>query len=75
VIEEGGDQRRVELCDVEPGWLAPEPSLGVVEQQPERVAVGADRVRADVALGDQPVGEPHLQRRRERTHEHRPSIR
>jgi hypothetical protein len=74
VVEEGGDQWRVELGDVELGWLAPEPSLGVVEQQPERVAVGADRVRADVALGDQPVGEPCLQRRRERTHGRSPSF-
>ena len=66
--------RRVELGDVELGWLASEPALGVVEQQPERVAVGADRVRADVALGDQPVGEPCLQCRRERTHDCRPSV-
>ena len=36
------------------------------EQQPERVAVGGDRVRAGVQLADQPVGEERLQRRGER---------
>ena len=35
------------------------------QQQPERVAVGGDRLRAGVALGDQPLGEERLQRWRE----------
>ena len=41
---------------------------GEREQQPERVAVGGDRVRAGVALADQPVGEERLQRRCEQAH-------
>ena len=41
---------------------------GEAEQQPERVAVGGDRVRAGVAFADQPVGEERLQRRGERAH-------
>jgi hypothetical protein len=32
VVEEGGDQWRVELWDVEPGWLAAELGFGVAEQ-------------------------------------------
>ena len=39
------------------------------EQQPERVAVGGDRLRAGVALGDQTLGEERLKRWRERSHE------
>ena len=41
---------------------------GEREQQPERVAVGGDRVRAGALLADQAVGEERLQRRCERAH-------
>src|SRR5262249_27896259 len=39
------------------------------QQQPERVAVGGDRLRACVALGNEPLGEKCLQSWRERSHE------
>ena len=68
VVEERGDQWRVEVADVELAGLAAGPLGGEREQQPERVAVGGDRVRAGVALPDQPLGEERLQRRRERAH-------
>jgi hypothetical protein len=46
VLEERGDQRRVELCDVQlAGWLSG-PLDGEAQEQPEGVAVGGDRVRA-----------------------------
>ena len=44
---------------------------GEDQQQPERVAVGGDGVRAGLALADQPVGEERLQGRRERGHRQR----
>ena len=44
-------------------------SLGEAQQQPERVSVGGDRLRAGVALGDQTLGEIRLKRGRERGHE------
>ena len=42
--------------------------LGEGQQQPERVAVGGHGVAADLALGDQPVGEERLQDRGEGGH-------
>ena len=50
VVEERADQRRVEIRDVEPVRLLAGCVLGEAQQQPERVAVGGDRVRAGVAL-------------------------
>ena len=38
----------------------------------ERVAVGGDGARTDVPLGDQPVGEERLERRREQAHDRSP---
>jgi hypothetical protein len=60
VLEERGDQRRVEVGDVElAGWGAA--SLGgEAQEQPEGVAVGGDRVRARRALADEAVGEERL---------------
>ncbi|HLG07266.1 MAG TPA: hypothetical protein VI409_01195 [Gaiellaceae bacterium] len=68
VVEEGGDQGRVEIVEVELGWLGAGALLGEDEQQPQRVAVGGDRVRAGVPLPLQPVGEERLQGRSERAH-------
>jgi hypothetical protein len=68
VIEERADQRRVEIIDVQRRRLAPGALDGERDQQLERVAVGSDRVWADMALTDQPVAEERLQRRRERAH-------
>ena len=53
------------------GWV-PVRCGGEAQQQPERVAVGGDGVRAGLALADQPVGEERLQGRGERGH--RPTL-
>ena len=50
MVEERADQRRVEIVDVQLAGLLAGPLLGEREQQPQRVAVGRDRVRAGVAL-------------------------
>ena len=68
VIEERGDQRRVELGDVQGGGGLAEASGGEGQQQPEGELVGADGVRAGRALPDQPIGEVGLQRGRQRGH-------
>ena len=68
VVEEAGDQRRVEIDDVQPRWWDPGALAGEAEQQPQRVAVGGDGVSTGVSLPDQPVGEERLQGRGERTH-------
>jgi hypothetical protein len=60
VIQERADQRRVEIIDVQRRGLPAGPLGGEAEQQPQRVAVGVDRVRAGLALADQPVGEERL---------------
>ena len=44
------------------------------QQQPEGVAVGGDRVRADPLLVDQTAGEERLERRRERGHRRSPAV-
>ena len=61
VVQEGGDQRRVEMGDVELAGRLGGALGGEGEQQPEGVAVGGDGVRAGCALTDQPVGEEGLQ--------------
>src|SRR5664279_743395 len=68
VGEERADQRRVEIVDVQlERWLAGL-SLREGEQQSAGVAVGGNRLWPGIALGDQPVGEKCLQRRREQGH-------
>ena len=72
VIEERGDQRRVELGDVQGGGRLAEAFGGEGQQQPEGELVGADGVRAGGPLADQPVGEEGLQRGGERGHRRAP---
>jgi len=60
VLEERGDQRRVELGDVQLAGRLAGALRGEAQQQAERQAVGGDRVRARCALADQPVGEVRL---------------
>ena len=66
VGEERADQRRVQIVDVQLERLFAGLLVGEAQQQPERVAVGGDGVRAGVTLGDQTLGEERLQRRCER---------
>ena len=68
VLQERRDKRGVEVAEVEVAWLCAGPLGGEGEQQPERVAVSGDRVRAGPALADQPLGEEGLQGGRERGH-------
>jgi hypothetical protein len=46
VVEERADQRRVEIVDVQLERLLAGLLLREAKQQPERVAVGGDRLRA-----------------------------
>jgi len=68
VVQERGDQRRVELADVELAGFGFGPLGGESQQQPERLAVGGERVRARAPLRDHPVCEIRLHRGRERAH-------
>ena len=72
VIQERGDQRRVELGDVQGGGRVAEAFRGEGQQEPEGEFVGADGVRAGGPLADQPVGEEGLQRGGERGHRRPP---
>jgi hypothetical protein len=54
--EERADQRRVEIVEVQLIWLLAGLLVREAQQQPERIAVGGDRLRAGVALRDQAVG-------------------
>jgi len=55
MVEERADQQRVEIVDIQLKRLLAGLVLREAEQQPERVAVRSDRLRAAVALGDQTV--------------------
>ena len=68
MLQERGDQRRVELRDVQLAGRVAGPLGSELQQQPERLAVGSDRVRARAALRDQPIAEVGLHRGRERAH-------
>ena len=69
VVEERADQLGVEVGESSRLGGLPVCCCGEREQQPERVAVGGDRVRAGLALADQPLGEERLQGRGERAHD------
>jgi hypothetical protein len=60
VVEECADQRRVEIVDVQLAGRFPGLFGSEREQQPECVAVRANRVRACVELGDQALAEKRL---------------
>ena len=64
-VQEGGDERRVELLEGQPVGRRVQPPLSEAQQQPEGVAIGADRMRADLLLLHQPLREEPLQECRE----------
>jgi hypothetical protein len=68
VLEEGADQRRVEVGELELAGLLAGLRVGEAKQQPEAVAVGGDRLGAGVALAEQPFAEEGLQDRGEQVH-------
>ena len=70
--EEGADQAGVDVGHVQLGGSLPGAGLGEGEQHPQGVAIGADRARAGLTLGEQVLGEPGLNGGGERAHR-RPS--
>jgi hypothetical protein len=57
-----------QILEVEIRRRLPGSPLNKSEEQPERVAVRVDGVRAGLALVDEPLGEEALKGRSERTH-------
>src|ERR1035441_8256776 len=72
VIEERRDERRAEICEVEPGGRYAGLLAGELQQEPERVPVGGDGVRAGSSLA---LGEERLQGGRQRGHDRVPADR
>ena len=66
--------RGVDVVDVQLDGGFPVAARGEAQQQPEGVAVGGDRVRAGLALGQQPLGEERLQGGSERAHGRSPRV-
>src|SRR5260370_5886567 len=75
MVEEGTDERGVEVFKVKCQWGSTGAGLHEAEQQPESVAVGDHAVRADLALADEPVGEECLQGGSARRHDALPKAR
>jgi hypothetical protein len=69
VVQERGHQRCVEILDPEPGGRRAGVLLSEDQEQPQRVAVGGDGVRAGVLLPGEPVGEERLQGGGQRGHD------
>jgi hypothetical protein len=68
VVEEGADERRVEVREVEPRGRRARPLGGEPQEEPPGVAVGGDGLRAGLPLPDEPLGEERLEGRGERAH-------
>ena len=69
MAEERRDHRRVQILELQLRWRLAGLLVHELQQQPEAVAVGSDRVRAGVALAREAIGEERLQQRRERGHD------
>src|SRR5437867_7022770 len=65
IIKEGPDQRRVHLGQGQGRRLLAQPLARELQQQAERIAIGADRVRACSSLGHEALGEEVFQQHRE----------
>src|SRR5438128_10242066 len=68
VVQEGADERGVQIVQVELSGRPPRLVTGEAEQQPEGVAVCSYGVRARLALADKPLSEECLQGWSERAH-------
>jgi hypothetical protein len=68
VVQERGDQRRVEVGDVERRRRLAGLGGGESDQQSDRGSVAGDGVGRGATLTDEPVGEERLQHRGERGH-------
>ncbi len=74
VVEERGDHRGVQVGDVKPAGQGPGGGGGEAEQQPQRVPVSGDGVRAGPPLGGQPLGEERLDGGGDRGHRGSPGL-
>ena len=68
MVEEGPDHWRIKIVDVELARRLAALLRREDQEQPQGVAIGLNRVRADLALADKAIGEERLQGRGERTH-------
>ena len=75
VIEEGADERSVEIDQVELAGCLAGALRGEAEQESERVPVGGDGVGAHSPLGDEALAEERLEQRGEAAHGSTPSRR
>src|SRR5882724_5851605 len=73
VVQEAGDEGRVEVGQVQLAGLLAGAVLRVAQQEPPAVAVGGHGVGAGVALAGEPAGEERLQGGGESAHEAAPS--
>jgi len=69
VLEEPADEVGIQVGQRQLGWGDSGRSLGIEQQQPERVGVGGFGVDAGVHVPVELVGEEALQQRREVTHD------
>ncbi len=60
VIEEAAHQHGVQIGKIELGGFLSGPRFGEGQQQPERVTVGVDGVRAGISLTTEPADEEGL---------------
>src|SRR5512134_1745422 len=68
MIEKGADQGGIEIVDIELARLLAVSVRREDQEQPQGIAIGLERVRADLALAGEAVGEERLQGRGERAH-------
>ena len=68
MVEEGADHGRVEIVDIQPARCLAEPLRCEGQQEPQSITIGLDRVRADLALAEETVGEERLQGWGKRAH-------
>jgi hypothetical protein len=63
IVQEGSDERCIQIAERQSRWRLAQPRLCEQEQQPECVSVRCDRVGADVALAHEPLSEVALDQR------------
>jgi hypothetical protein len=68
MVEEGADQGGTEIVDIELARLLAVSVRREDQEQPQGIAIGLERVRADLALAGEAVGEERLQGLGERDH-------
>lgn len=69
MVEERADQRGVEIGEVESGRSHPCALVGELDEEPEAVTVGGDRVATGLALTAEPFGEERFESGGDRAHD------